>query len=80
MSSTNTMRSKGTAGSSAANGRWPALACEVPLGWNHNRIEPGAPGAGKTITLLRLAYPAARAGRKVCFADCKGTDPPWSRP
>jgi hypothetical protein len=35
----------------------------------------GAPGAGKTITLLRLAYLAARAGRKVCFADCKGTDP-----
>jgi hypothetical protein len=35
----------------------------------------GAPGAGKTVTLLRLAYLAARAGRKVCFADCKGTDP-----
>jgi hypothetical protein len=35
----------------------------------------GAPGAGKTVTLLRLAYIAARAGRKVCFADCKGTDP-----
>jgi hypothetical protein len=33
------------------------------------------PGAGKTITLLRLAYLAARAGRKVCFVDCKGTDP-----
>jgi hypothetical protein len=35
----------------------------------------GAPGAGKTVTLLRLAFLAARAGRKVCFADCKGTDP-----
>jgi len=35
----------------------------------------GVPGAGKTVTLLRLAYLAARAGRKVCFADCKGTDP-----
>jgi hypothetical protein len=35
----------------------------------------GAPGAGKTITLLRLAYLAAVLGRKVCFADCKGTDP-----
>jgi hypothetical protein len=35
----------------------------------------GAPGAGKTIALLRLAYLAAVLGRKVCFADCKGTDP-----
>jgi hypothetical protein len=35
----------------------------------------GAPGAGKTVTLLRLAYVAGRLGRKVCFADCKGTDP-----
>jgi Mrp family chromosome partitioning ATPase len=35
----------------------------------------GAPGAGKTVTLLRLAYLAGVAGRKVCFADCKGTDP-----
>jgi hypothetical protein len=35
----------------------------------------GAPGAGKTITTLRLAYVAGRMGRKVCFADCKGTDP-----
>jgi hypothetical protein len=35
----------------------------------------GAPGAGKTITLLRLAYVAGRLGRKVCLADCKGTDP-----
>jgi len=35
----------------------------------------GAPGAGKTITLLRLAYLAGLLGRKVCFADCKGTDP-----
>jgi hypothetical protein len=35
----------------------------------------GAPGAGKTVTTLRLAYVAGRTGRKVCFADCKGTDP-----
>ncbi len=35
----------------------------------------GAPGAGKTVTTLRLAYVAGRMGRKVCFADCKGTDP-----
>jgi hypothetical protein len=35
----------------------------------------GAPGAGKTVTLLRLAYLAAVLGRKVCFVDCKGTDP-----
>ena len=35
----------------------------------------GAAGAGKTITLLRLAYLAGVLGRKVCFADCKGTDP-----
>jgi hypothetical protein len=35
----------------------------------------GAPGAGKTITLLRLAYLAGVHGRKVCFVDCKGTDP-----
>jgi hypothetical protein len=35
----------------------------------------GAPGAGKTVTLTRLAYLAGRLGRKVCFADCKGTDP-----
>jgi hypothetical protein len=35
----------------------------------------GAPGAGKTVTLLRLAYLAGLPGRKVCFVDCKGTDP-----
>jgi single-strand DNA-binding protein len=35
----------------------------------------GAPGAGKTITLLRLAYLAGLLGRKVCFVCCKGTDP-----
>jgi hypothetical protein len=35
----------------------------------------GAPGAGKTVTLLRLAYLAGLVGRKVCFVDCKGTDP-----
>jgi Mrp family chromosome partitioning ATPase len=35
----------------------------------------GAPGAGKTVTLTRLAYVAGRMGRKVCFADYKGTDP-----
>jgi hypothetical protein len=35
----------------------------------------GAPGAGKTVTLCRLTYIAARQGLKVVFADCKGTDP-----
>jgi hypothetical protein len=35
----------------------------------------GAPGAGKTVTTLRLAYLAGLLGRKVCFVDCKGTDP-----
>jgi len=35
----------------------------------------GAPGAGKTVTLTRLAYVAGQMRRKVCFADCKGTDP-----
>jgi hypothetical protein len=35
----------------------------------------GAPGAGKTVTLLRLTYLAGVLGRKVCFVDCKGTDP-----
>jgi hypothetical protein len=35
----------------------------------------GVPGAGKTVTLSRLVYLAAQAGRKVCFIDCKGTDP-----
>jgi hypothetical protein len=35
----------------------------------------GAPGKGKTVTLLRLAYLAGLLGRKVCFVDCKGTDP-----
>jgi hypothetical protein len=35
----------------------------------------GAPGAGKTVTLLRLAYLAGLLGRKVCFVNCKGTDP-----
>jgi hypothetical protein len=35
----------------------------------------GAPGAGKTVTLTRLAYLAGLLGRKVTFADCKGTDP-----
>jgi hypothetical protein len=30
---------------------------------------------GKTVTLLRLVYLAAKAGRQVVFLDCKGTDP-----
>src|SRR4029453_2678043 len=34
----------------------------------------GAPGAGKTVTLCRLVYIAARQGLKVAFANCKGTD------
>jgi hypothetical protein len=64
-----------------------ALDGDLPT-WRHGRyvVPPthlrgkamavvGAPGAGKTITLLRLAYVAGLLGRKVCFADCKGTDP-----
>ncbi len=35
----------------------------------------GMPGMGKTVTLLRLVYLAAKAGRQVVFLDCKGTDP-----
>src|SRR4029453_5488774 len=35
----------------------------------------GAPGGGKTITTLRLTCLAGLLGRKVCFVDCKGTDP-----
>jgi KaiC/GvpD/RAD55 family RecA-like ATPase len=38
----------------------------------------GAPGAGKTVTTLRLAYLAGRLGQKVCIADCKAPTPPWS--
>jgi hypothetical protein len=35
----------------------------------------GMPGMGKTVTLLRLVYLAAKQGRQVIFLDCKGTDP-----
>jgi len=35
----------------------------------------GGPGTGKTVTLVRLAYLAAKQGRQVVFLDCKGTDP-----
>jgi hypothetical protein len=35
----------------------------------------GIPGSGKTITLLRRVWIAARAGMRVVFVDCKGTDP-----
>jgi hypothetical protein len=41
----------------------------------HAMAVVGAPGKGKTVTLLRLAYLAGLLGRKVCFVDCKGTDP-----
>jgi Mrp family chromosome partitioning ATPase len=70
----------------------PALGIALDgdlTGWRHGRyvVPPahlrgkamavvGAPGAGKTVTLLRLAYLAARAGRKVCFADGKAPTPP----
>jgi hypothetical protein len=33
------------------------------------------PGSGKTFTLLRRVWIAARAGMRVVFLDCKGTDP-----
>jgi hypothetical protein len=35
----------------------------------------GIPGSGKTVTLLRRVWIAARAGMRVIFVDCKGTDP-----
>jgi hypothetical protein len=35
----------------------------------------GIPGSGKTVTLLRRVWIAARAGMRVIFLDCKGTDP-----
>jgi hypothetical protein len=35
----------------------------------------GVPGSGKTFTLLRRVWIAARAGMRVVFLDCKGTDP-----
>jgi hypothetical protein len=35
----------------------------------------GVPGSGKTVTLLRRVWIAARAGMRVIFLDCKGTDP-----
>jgi hypothetical protein len=35
----------------------------------------GIPGSGKTYTLLRRVWIAARSGMRVVFLDCKGTDP-----
>jgi hypothetical protein len=35
----------------------------------------GIPDSGKTFTLLRRVWIAARAGMRVVFVDCKGTDP-----
>jgi hypothetical protein len=35
----------------------------------------GIPGSGKTVTLLRRVWIAARVGMRVVFVDCKGTDP-----
>jgi hypothetical protein len=35
----------------------------------------GIPGSGKTVTLLRRVWIAARSGMRVVFLDCKGTDP-----
>ena len=35
----------------------------------------GIPGSGKTVTLLRGVWIAARSGMRVIFVDCKGTDP-----
>jgi hypothetical protein len=35
----------------------------------------GIPGSGKTVTQLRRVWIAARAGMRVIFVDCKGTDP-----
>jgi hypothetical protein len=38
----------------------------------------GAPGVGKTITLLRLAYVAGLLGRKSALPTAKAPTPPWS--
>jgi hypothetical protein len=35
----------------------------------------GIPGSGKTVTQLQRVWIAARAGMRVVFVDCKGTDP-----
>jgi hypothetical protein len=35
----------------------------------------GLTGSGKTVTQLRRVWIAARAGMRVIFLDCKGTDP-----
>ncbi len=35
----------------------------------------GIPGSGKTFTLLRRVWIAAKSGMRVVFLDCKGTDP-----
>jgi hypothetical protein len=35
----------------------------------------GIPGSGKTYTLLRRVWIAARSGMRAIFVDCKGTDP-----
>jgi hypothetical protein len=35
----------------------------------------GIPGSGKTVTLQRRVWIAARVGMRVVFVDCKGTDP-----
>jgi hypothetical protein len=40
----------------------------------------GAPGAGKTVTLLRLAYLAGVLGRKVCLPTARAPTPPSSKP
>jgi hypothetical protein len=39
------------------------------------QVVVGMPGMGKTATLLRLVFLAAKQGRQVVFLDCKGTDP-----
>jgi hypothetical protein len=56
---------------------WRQGRCVVPPAQLRGKAMAvvGAPGAGKTVTLLRLAYLAGLLGRKVCFVDCKGTDP-----
>lgn len=46
---------------------------------NGGVVVAGASGSGKTVTLERLVIHLAATGRRVVYADCKGTDPDLDR-